>query len=190
MIWKPEEDLWKIFSERFPHVLQIVELPFPVCVCVCRRRVNWQTWSTHRAHHSTERRRHDLFSLPQSLTLIFPSFVKMFSFCQYETNGAVLFPLYATVDVLIVSAESKTWLDSMRPLLKIIALSDKQNSGENGEKWRNNHQILSRFSSQVGGQQSIGGHCWENVFADRREFILNWGLDRTAPICRPSVQKK
>ena len=65
----------------------------------------------------------------------------------------------AAVDVLIVSRQTKTWLGSMRPLLKIIALSGKENSGENVEKWQNNHQILSRCCCRGGRKtgQSRGG---------------------------------
>ena len=52
--------------------------------------------------------------------------------------------------------QSKTWLGSMRPLLKIIALSGKQNSGENAEKWQNNHQILSLAAGE-GEKREEGG---------------------------------
>ena len=132
--------------------LQIVQSPFPY-----RRRLNWQTRSTHRTHHSPDRR-------PQSLTPIFPSFLQYVFFQSILPDkwGRTLSVLYAAVDVLIVSLQSKTWLGSMRPLLKIIALSGKQNSGENGEKWQNNHQILSRRVSCRGrgrktGQERRGG---------------------------------
>ena len=160
-----------------------------MCVCVQETSQLTDLVDSSRASLDREKKARPLFFAAISHSY-FPFFCQNVFFLSIRDKWNRASPLYATVDVLIVSAESKTWLDSMRPLLKIIALSDKQNSGENGEKWRNNHQILSRFSSQVGGQQGIGGHCWENVFADRREFILNWGLDRTAPICRPSVQKK